>query len=186
MPKAQPLYTGAKSNLRDRIWGEVQKNSFIALPGKGGHSGLLPSQTMCSNPGEFGEEFYGKGSRVRVLIRFGCVQGLHSFNLVSGNILLFYFYKFTYFIYLFLAALGLCCAQAFSSCGEQGLPQVFWGKNLVLIPTSVLCFPVSFREQGNNHSDYFLLKWGIILSKFRGIDTELEIFELQVLDLSLI
>ena len=27
-----------------------------------------------------------------------------------------------YFIYLFLAALGLCCYwQAFSSCGEQGL-----------------------------------------------------------------
>ena len=27
-----------------------------------------------------------------------------------------------YFIYLFLAALGLrCCTQAFSSCGEQGL-----------------------------------------------------------------
>ena len=27
-----------------------------------------------------------------------------------------------YFIYLFLAALGLhCCAQAFSSCGERGL-----------------------------------------------------------------
>ena len=35
-----------------------------------------------------------------------------------------YFFKnkFIYFIYLFLAALGLrCCAQAFSSCGEQGL-----------------------------------------------------------------
>ena len=30
--------------------------------------------------------------------------------------------KFIYFIYLFLAALGLpCCAWAFSSCGEQGL-----------------------------------------------------------------
>ena len=27
-----------------------------------------------------------------------------------------------YFIYLFLAVLGLpCCAQAFSSCGERGL-----------------------------------------------------------------
>ena len=27
-----------------------------------------------------------------------------------------------FFIYLFLAALGLhCCARAFSSCGEQGL-----------------------------------------------------------------
>ena len=30
--------------------------------------------------------------------------------------------KLFYFIYLFLAALGLhCCARAFSSCGEQGL-----------------------------------------------------------------
>ena len=29
---------------------------------------------------------------------------------------------FIYLIYLFLAALGLrCCAQAFSSCSEQGL-----------------------------------------------------------------
>ena len=34
----------------------------------------------------------------------------------------FLFLKFIYFIYLFLAALGLrCCARAFSSCGEQGL-----------------------------------------------------------------
>ena len=35
---------------------------------------------------------------------------------------LFFFNLFIYFIYLFLAALGLrCCMQAFSSCGEQGL-----------------------------------------------------------------
>ena len=35
---------------------------------------------------------------------------------------LFSFFKFSYFIYLFLAALGLrCCAWAFSSCGERGL-----------------------------------------------------------------
>ena len=35
----------------------------------------------------------------------------------------FFFNKFIYFIYLFLAALGLCCcARAFSSCGERGLP----------------------------------------------------------------
>ena len=34
----------------------------------------------------------------------------------------FFFNKFIYFIYLFLAALGLhCCVRAFSSCGEQGL-----------------------------------------------------------------
>ena len=33
-----------------------------------------------------------------------------------------FFNKFIYFIYLFLAVLGLrCCARAFSSCGEQGL-----------------------------------------------------------------
>ena len=33
-----------------------------------------------------------------------------------------FFFKFIYLIYLFLAALGLrCCAQAFFSCGEQGL-----------------------------------------------------------------
>ena len=31
-------------------------------------------------------------------------------------------YTFIYFIYLFLAALGLrCCARAFSSCGEREL-----------------------------------------------------------------
>ena len=39
----------------------------------------------------------------------------------------FFFFKYYYFIlfifiYLFLlAALGLCCARAFSHCGEQGL-----------------------------------------------------------------
>ena len=47
MLKAQPLYTDAKSNLWDRVLGEIEKNSFIALPGKWGHSGLLPSKTMC-------------------------------------------------------------------------------------------------------------------------------------------
>ena len=42
-------------------------------------------------------------------------------------ILFFFLNKFIYlfiylFIFLFLAVLGLhCCAQAFSSCGEQGL-----------------------------------------------------------------
>ena len=37
-------------------------------------------------------------------------------------ILFFFFYKFIYFMYLFLAVLGLCCCtRAFSSCGERGL-----------------------------------------------------------------
>ena len=34
----------------------------------------------------------------------------------------FFLINFYLFIYLFLAALGLCCCvRAFSSCGEQGL-----------------------------------------------------------------
>ena len=43
--------------------------------------------------------------------------------LCSGTwLLLLLLFKSIYLIYLFLAALGLrCCAQAFSSCGEQGL-----------------------------------------------------------------
>ena len=42
MPKAEPLCTSAKLNLRDRVLGKVEKNRFIALPGKGDHSRLLP------------------------------------------------------------------------------------------------------------------------------------------------
>ena len=63
--------------------GEVEYNSFIALPDRGEHSGLLPLKTV-SLPGGFDEEFYSS-SRVRVLTRLGCVQGLHSSNLVSGS-----------------------------------------------------------------------------------------------------
>ena len=37
----------------DRIWGEVEKNSFITLPGKREASGLLPSKTV-SQPEGFG------------------------------------------------------------------------------------------------------------------------------------
>ena len=67
--------------------GEVEKNSFIVLPGKRGHSGLQPPKTMCPNPGGFDEGFYSNGSRVGLLIKLGCVQGLQSSNLVSGNLL---------------------------------------------------------------------------------------------------
>ena len=45
------LDTGAYSNLRDRISGEAEKESFIALPGKGSHSGLIAFKTMCPNAG---------------------------------------------------------------------------------------------------------------------------------------
>ena len=51
------LYSGAKWNLRDRVLGEVEKDSFIALPDKERHSGLLPSKAMCPNLGVFDEGF---------------------------------------------------------------------------------------------------------------------------------
>ena len=42
-------------------------------------------------------------------------------NHKAGVWLTFFFNKFIYFIYLFLAALGLhCCVRAFSSCSEWG------------------------------------------------------------------
>ena len=46
MPKTRPLCTGAQLNLGDKVLGEVEKNSFTALPGKGRHSGLMP-QKLC-------------------------------------------------------------------------------------------------------------------------------------------
>ena len=38
---------------RDRVLGGVENKSFIALPGKGGHSRLMPSK-LCVQPGERG------------------------------------------------------------------------------------------------------------------------------------
>ena len=43
-PKIWPLCTSAELNLGDRVLGEAEKNSFIALPGKGRHRGLMPSK----------------------------------------------------------------------------------------------------------------------------------------------
>ena len=40
-----------------RLWGEVGKNSFIALSGKQGHSGLIPSK-LCDPYGGDSEESY--------------------------------------------------------------------------------------------------------------------------------
>ena len=39
------------------------------MPGKAVHRGILLRNLMCSNSAEFGEEFYGKGSRGDLLIR---------------------------------------------------------------------------------------------------------------------
>ena len=69
LPKIQPLYPSAKSNLRDRVLGGIEKGSFITLPDEGGHTGILPLKTMCPNLGEFNDGFITCGSQVRSLTR---------------------------------------------------------------------------------------------------------------------
>ena len=63
MLKTWPPCTSAESNLRDRVFGEIEKNSFIALPGKGRHRRVMPQKLRVSTPGGFDEEFYSDGSR---------------------------------------------------------------------------------------------------------------------------
>ena len=47
-------------------------------------------------------------------------------------------FSLIYFIYLFLAALGLrCCMQAFSSCGERGLLFVAVRRLLIAVASLV-------------------------------------------------
>ena len=72
------------------------------------------------------------GARAGVLIlnknifnSFALIRKLYVYQNIKPGALpsfLFYFFKFIYVIYLFLAVFSLrCCAWAFSSCGERGL-----------------------------------------------------------------
>ena len=56
MLKTWPLCTGAKLNFGDRVLGEAEKSSFIALPGKESKTGSCP-QIMCPNLGKIGRGF---------------------------------------------------------------------------------------------------------------------------------
>ena len=51
MLKTWPSCTDAESNLRDRVWGKVEKNRFITLTGKGAIVGWRPPKTVCPNLG---------------------------------------------------------------------------------------------------------------------------------------
>ena len=84
MLKTQSLCPGTELNLGDGVLGEVEKNSFTALPDKEEHSGFLSSKTVCPNLGGFGEEFYSNGSGW-VTNKDQGVQGLHFLNLASGG-----------------------------------------------------------------------------------------------------
>ena len=54
---------------------------------KGDTEGCCPGK-LCPNLWECGEEFYSNSSREGLLIRLGCVEGLHSFNLASDSLLI--------------------------------------------------------------------------------------------------
>lgn len=61
---------------RIRVLGEAQNKTFIALPGKAGHSRAHASNTVCLKPGVgFGEELCSSGSRAGLPIRIGVRAG---------------------------------------------------------------------------------------------------------------
>ena len=45
-----PVYTGTELNHRDRVLGEVEKNSFIGLPAKGGQQQDSALKTVSPLP----------------------------------------------------------------------------------------------------------------------------------------
>ena len=57
MPKAQLLCILVPNQILQTVSGEAEKENSIALPGKGGHSGLKPSNHV-SSLGEDSEKFY--------------------------------------------------------------------------------------------------------------------------------
>ena len=68
MPKAQLLCTPELNRiLGDRVLGEVEKDSFITLPGKGGHGRLLPRKTVSPNLERIVRSFI-------VMVQRGCGQ----------------------------------------------------------------------------------------------------------------
>ena len=84
MLRAWPLCTGAELNLSDRVLDEVEKDSFIILPGKGGHSGLLLGKAACPHLGGLGKEFSNNTSlRLGLLTRLGCVQVVCLLTMMS-------------------------------------------------------------------------------------------------------
>ena len=64
----RPLSARAELKHRDRGLGKGEKNSFIALPGKGGHSRLMCCRLCLPAPtGKNCKELYSKKRRKQVL-----------------------------------------------------------------------------------------------------------------------
>ncbi|XP_055426074.1 39S ribosomal protein L51, mitochondrial-like [Bubalus kerabau] len=61
MRKAQLMYTGAESNLKDRVLGEVEKNSSIALPASLRIQLGIPRSSSCQ---QLPSPFYAQTSEI--------------------------------------------------------------------------------------------------------------------------
>ena len=53
----QQIQHPQKSNHRDGALDEVEKNSFVALPGTGGHKGLVPQKFSVPSGGHWVRSF---------------------------------------------------------------------------------------------------------------------------------
>ena len=90
MPKTQSLCTSAESNLKDRVLGEVEKNSSIALPGKWGYCRLMASKLCSPIQGDLLRSFIATvGLLIRTRERTGSVL-LYSGLRWSPNELLWF------------------------------------------------------------------------------------------------
>ena len=58
MLETQSLCTGARTNLKDRVLGEVEKINFNVRQTKGDRAGPHAWKLCLFNPVELGEEFY--------------------------------------------------------------------------------------------------------------------------------
>lgn len=84
LPEARPLCIQMPKLLSERVLDEVEKDSFIILPGKRGHSGLLLGKAVCPPLGGLGKEFSNNTSpRLGLLTRLGCVQVICLLTLMS-------------------------------------------------------------------------------------------------------
>ena len=65
------------NQISETVLREVEKNSFIALPGKGGHSGWCPEKLYVPTREDLVRsfKFYSNGSRVGLLIRIRVCAG---------------------------------------------------------------------------------------------------------------
>ena len=81
MPKAWALCIMPNQILETEFWVKQKRIALLLSQAKEDASG-----SGHPNPGGSGEELYTNGSRMGMMIRLGCAQRLHSYNLASGGL----------------------------------------------------------------------------------------------------